>query len=75
MESTYKLLDLGLFSKQFDGLPYDGLVELALRIDGVAPERKPDNSQTGDEEVADRLHRPLEYFKHYYWHNYKSSNN
>ena len=63
--NTHQLFHLLMSSQQFDRLTNYGLVEFALRVDRISPKCHPNDTNTGDHEVASTLERPSQHFYHH----------
>lgn len=51
-------------AEQLDGLSYNGLIELALGVDGISPKAKPTYSYTSNSKIAEILKWPANDLQH-----------
>ncbi len=63
-----------MFAQYLDRLPHDRLVEIALRVDRVAPEGQRGQPQTRDREIGETAERPTQHFQHLIYPYYNQQN-
>jgi hypothetical protein len=61
---TCQLFDLRVFSKQFDGLSNDWLIELAFGVDRISPETDSYHSDTTYGKIREALEWPVQHLQH-----------
>lgn len=59
-----KFFDLRMLAEQLDGFSDDGLVELSLGVNRIAPESNANHSHASYCEIAETFQRPLHHLQH-----------